>query len=192
MSKKYSEKDNVKTLMKASYESAKDARNTLRNAGYTLDQQLSNINTKVFTDQMGKPHITFRGSVRAVDWLRDDPLIELGLGRFAPRVKEAQRITKQVEAKYGQKADVFGNSLGGALAERSGAGGKIVTHNKAVALTDIGKTIPKNQIDIRSIQDPVSVLSLTQKHKGRFVNTVPVMGLVDSHLYTALPNGLFV
>lgn len=192
MSKKYSEKDNVKTLMKASYESAKDARNTLRNAGYTLDQQLSNINTKVFTDQMGKPHITFRGSVRATDWLRDDPLIALGLGKYAPRVKDAQRVTKLVESKYGQKADVFGNSLGGALAERSGAGGKIVTHNKAVALTDIGKTIPKNQIDIRSIQDPVSVLSLTQKHKGRFVNTVPVMGLVDSHLYTALPNGLFV
>lgn len=192
MSKKYSEKDNVKTLMKASYQSAKDARNTLRDAGYTLDQQLSNINTKVFTDQMGKPHITFRGSVRATDWLRDDPLIALGLGKYAPRVKDAQRVTKLVESKYGQKADVFGNSLGGALAERSGAGGKIVTHNKAVALTDIGKTIPKNQIDIRSIQDPVSVLSLTQKHKGRFVNTVPVMGLVDSHLYTALPNGLFV
>lgn len=192
MSKKYSEKDNVKTLMKASYQSAKDARNTLRDAGYTLDQQLSNINTKVFTDQMGKPHITFRGSVRATDWLRDDPLIALGLGKYAPRVKDAQRVTKLVESKYGQKADVFGNSLGGALAERSGAGGKIVTHNKAVALTDIGKTIGKNQIDIRSIQDPVSVLSLTQKHKGRFVNTIPVMGLVDSHLYTALPNGLFV
>jgi len=124
MSKKYSEKDNVKTLMKASYQSAKDARNTLRDAGYTLDQQLSNINTKVFTDQMGKPHITFRGSVRATDWLRDDPLIALGLGKYAPRVKDAQRVTKLVESKYGQKADVFGNSLGGALAERSGAGGK--------------------------------------------------------------------
>jgi hypothetical protein len=192
MAKPYSEKDNLKTLLKASYESAKDARNTLRDAGYTLDQQLSNINTKVFTDQMGKPHITFRGSVRLVDWLRDDPLIAMGYGKFAPRVKEAQKITKEVEAKYNQPASVFGNSLGGALAEKSGASGKIVTHNKAMSISDIGKTIPKNQTDIRSLQDPVSILALTQKHQGRFVNTVPIMGLKDSHLYTSLPNGFMV
>ena len=192
MSKIYSEKDNVKTLLKASYQSAKDARNTLRDAGYTLDQQLSNINTKVFTDQMGKPHITFRGSVRAIDWIRDDPLIAMGYGKFAPRVQEAQRITKQVEAKYGQPASVFGNSLGGALAEKSGARGKIVTHNKAMSISDIGKTIPKNQIDIRSLQDPVSVLALTQKHKGRFINTVPIAGLKGAHVWQSLPNGLFV
>jgi hypothetical protein len=188
----YSEKDNLKPLLKASYQSTKDARDTLRNAGYTLDQQLSNANTKVFTDQLGKPHIAFRGSKHILDWVRDDPLIALGLGRYAPRVQQAQDITKKVEEKYHQPADVFGNSLGGALAERSGAHGKIVTHNKAVAITDIGKTIPKNQQDIRSIQDPVSVLSLTQKHKGRFVNTTPLLGLVDSHLYSSLPDKFLV
>lgn len=192
MERPYTEKDNLKTLLKASYESAKDAKNTLRDAGYTLDDKLSNINTKVFVDQKGKPHITFRGSVRVVDWLRDDPLIAMGYGKFAPRVKEAQKITKEVEAKYNQPANVFGNSLGGALAEKSGARGKIVTHNKAMSLSDIGKTIPKNQTDVRSLQDPVSVLSLTQKHQGRFVNTVPIMGLRDAHVWQSLPNGLLV
>lgn len=188
----FSEKDNLKTLLKASYENTKDARNTLRSAGYTLDQQLSNMNSKVFTDQMGNPHITFRGSKNAMDWLRDDPLIALGLGKYAPRVKQAQDLTKKVEAKYGKTADVFGNSLGGALAERSGAHGKIVTHNKAVSITDIGKTIPKKQIDVRSLQDPISLLSLTQKHKGKFINTLPLANLTTSHLYTALPDKLFV
>jgi hypothetical protein len=188
----YSEKDNLKPLLKASYETTKDARNTLRDAGYTLDQQLSNMNTKVFTDQMGKPHIAFRGSKHILDWIRDDPLIALGLGKYAPRVQQAKDITKKVEEKYHKPADVFGNSLGGFLAENSGAHGKIVTHNKAVSITDIGKTISKNQEDIRSLQDPVSVLSLTQKHKGRFVNTTPVMGLVDSHLYSSLPDKFLV
>lgn len=188
----YSEKDNLKPILKASYESTKDSRNTLRDAGYTLDQQLSSANTKVFTDTMGKPHIAFRGSKHILDWIRDDPLIGLGLGAYAPRVKQAKDITAKVEQKYHQAADVFGNSLGGALAERSGAHGKIITHNKAISITDIGKTIPKNQQDIRSLQDPVSVLSLTQKHKGRFVNTTPILGLVDSHLYSSLPDKFLV
>ena len=188
----YSEKDNLKTLLQASYEPTKEADKTLQEAGYTLDKSLSNMNTKVFTDAMGKPHITFRGSRHILDWVRDDPLIALGLGSFAPRVQQAKEITKKVESKYGQAADVFGNSLGGALAEMSGARGKIVTHNKAVAITDIGKTIPKNQKDIRTLNDPVSLLSLTQKHKGRFVNTMPVSGLVQSHLYTALPDKFLV
>jgi hypothetical protein len=188
----YSEKDNLKTLLQASYEPTKQADKTLQKAGYTLDKSLSNMNTKVFTDAMGKPHITFRGSRHILDWVRDDPLIALGLGRFAPRVQQAKEITKKVESKYGKEADVFGNSLGGALAEMSGAHGKIVTHNKAVAITDIGKTISKNQKDIRTLNDPVSLLSLTQKHKGRFVNTMPVSGLVQAHLYTALPDKFLV
>ena len=188
----YDGKDDLKTLLKASYEPTKDAEKTLSNAGYKMDNDLSNMNTKVFTDAFGKPHMTFRGSKNILDWVRDDPLIALGLGSYAPRVQQAKDITKKVEAKYKQPVDVFGNSLGGALAERSGASGKIITHNKAVAITDIGKTISKNQTDIRTLNDPVSLLSLTQKHKGRFENTAPKMGLVEAHLYTALPNGFMV
>jgi len=188
----YSEKDNLKTLLQASYEPTIKANDTLKKAGYTLDTSLSNMNSKVFTDSMGKPHITFRGSRHILDWVRDDPLIALGLGKYAPRVQQAQALTKKVEEKYHQPADVFGNSLGGALAERSGAHGKIVTHNKAVALTDIGKTISNKQIDVRSVQDPVSFLSLTQKHKGKFINTTPITGLVNSHLYTSLSDKFLV
>jgi len=188
----YSEKDNLKTLLKASYENTKEADKTLQDAGYKLDKDLSSANTKVFLDAMGKPHIAYRGSKHILDWIRDDPLIALGLGNYAPRVQQAKDITKKVENKYHQAADVFGNSLGGALAERSGAHGKIVTHNKAVAITDIGKTIPKKQTDVRTLNDPVSILGLTQKHKGRFVNTMPQNGLVQAHLYTALPDKFLV
>ena len=188
----YDGKDDLKTMLQASYEPTKDAEKTLSNAGYKMDKEFSNMNTKVFTDAFGKPHMTFRGSKNILDWVRDDPLIALGLGSYAPRVQQAKAITKKVEAKYGQPVDVFGNSLGGALAERSGASGKIITHNKAVAITDIGKTIQKKQTDVRTLNDPVSVLSLTQKHQGKFINTAPTMGLIDAHLYTALPNGLLV
>jgi len=51
------------------------------------------------------------------------------------------------------------------LAEKSGAHGKIVTHNKGVGILDIGRTIPKNQTDFRNKNDIVSLLSLTQNHK---------------------------
>jgi len=188
----YSEKDNLKTLLQASYEPTSVAKNTLEKAGYKLDSSLSNMNSKVFTDAMGKPHITFRGSKHILDFLRDDPLIGLGLGRYAPRVQQAKELTKKVEAKYGKPAEVFGNSLGGALAERSGAHGKIVTHNKAIAFTDAFKSIPKNQTDVRTWNDPVSVLGLTQRHQGRFVNTAPKLGLIDAHLYTSLKDRFMV
>jgi hypothetical protein len=188
----YSEKDNLKTLLTASYEPTNKAKDTLQKAGYTLDSSLSNMNSKVFTDSMGKPHITFRGSRHILDWVRDDPLIALGLGRYAPRVQQAKELTKKVEAKYGKSADVFGNSLGGALAERSGAHGKIVTHNKALAFTDIGKLIPKKQTDVRTLNDPVSILGLTQRHSGKFINTAPLINLIDAHLPNALSNKFMV
>ena len=57
------------------------------------------------------------------------------------------------------------------MADKSGAKGNIVTYNKGVGLGDIGRTIPKNQTDIRAKSDIVSALALTQKHKnGDLIN----------------------
>ena len=64
-------------------------------------------------------------------------------------------------------ADVFGHSLGGSLAEKSGAKGKITTYNKGVGLFDIGRKVGSNQVDHRSKNDVVSLLSLTQLHHNK-------------------------
>jgi hypothetical protein len=93
----------------------------------------------------------------------DDGFIGLGLGDYGFRSKNAKRLTQKVEAKYGKPANAVGHSYGGKLIEDSGAKGKIITYNKAVGLGDIGKKISKNQLDVRSEGDIISLPSLSQR-----------------------------
>jgi hypothetical protein len=161
----------IKPILKSSYQNQKEASKTLEKLGYTYDKGLSTNQSKVFVDSQGNPNIAFRGSKTARDWLISDPLLALGLQNLDPRFKEAKALTKKVEQKYGKPVDVFGHSLGGTLAENSGAKGSIITYNKGAGIGDIGKTIPKNQTDIRAKSDIVSALSLTQKHNnGDLIN----------------------
>jgi hypothetical protein len=156
----------IRPILEASYQPKKLASKTLSKYGYAIDKKLSTNESKVFVDSMGNPNIVFRGSKTVKDWLISDPLLAVGASRFDPRFKEAKQLTKQVEQKYGKPADVFGHSLGGRIAEASGTKGQITTYNKGVGYADIGKTIPKNQTDIRTAADIVSALSLTQKYDG--------------------------
>jgi hypothetical protein len=161
----------IKPILEASYQPKKLASKTLAKSGYTLDKKLSTNESKVFVDEQGNPNIAFRGSTNAKDFLFSDPLLSIGASKYDPRFIQAKQLTKQVEKKYGKPADVFGHSLGGSLAEASGAKGNIITYNKGVGVAGIGKTIPKNQTDIRTKADIVSVLSLTQKHDdGDLIN----------------------
>jgi len=161
----------IKPILNSSYQNQKEASKTLGKLGYTYDKKLSTNQSKVFVDSQGNPNIAFRGSKTAKDWLISDPLLALGLQNLDPRFKEAKALTKKVEKKYGKPVDVYGHSLGGKIAEESGAKGNIVTYNKGAGLGDIGKTIPKNQTDIRTKSDIVSALSLTQKHNnGDLIN----------------------
>ena len=65
----------------------------------------------------------------------------------------------KVQAKYGP-AHAIGHSLGGHLAEHSGAKGLILAVDKAVGLRDLAipQTNP-NELDIRARGDVVSALS---------------------------------
>lgn len=161
----------VKDLLTASYQSQHDAQTALAKHGFGYDPQLSNMENKVFIDPFGKPHIAYRGSRTLKDFIVNDSLIGLGLGAYAPRVIEGKHIAKMAESKYGQAPNAYGNSLGGYIAERSGTSGDIVTHNKPVTLHDIGKRIPANQTDIRTINDPVSALAITQRHSNPLLQT---------------------
>jgi hypothetical protein len=136
---------------------------------------------------MGNPNIAFRGSKTAKDWLVSDTLLGLGASRLDPRFSQAKALTKQVEKKYGKPADVFGHSLGGAIAEKSGAKGKITTFNKGVGIGDIGKTIPKNQTDVRTKADLVSALSLTQKYNGDQKTIKGSLNPIAAHSLDNLP-----
>ena len=175
-----------KEILKASYLNPQEASKHLEGLGYNYDHELSSPESKVFTDKEGKPHIAFRGSQRVKDdWLGADIKLLLGLEKYDRRFREAKHTTKLVEDKYGRGADVFGHSLGGSLAEKSGAGGHIYTHNKGTGIFDIGRTIGHNQTDTRKKNDIVSLLSLTQKHKNKLIEEA------GKHKYNFLANHKF-
>ena len=160
--KKSQYRSDLANLVKASYSSQKDAQKIL-NDNYTIDKDLSKMNSKVFLDKRtNKPVILHRGTVTAGD-VFNDGLLAVGLGRFSGRNKQAKRLTKKVEEKYNAPAAAVGHSLGGWLAERSGNKGDVVTFNKAVGLGDIGtKKNSNRQFDVRTTGDLVSGLGFTQ------------------------------
>jgi hypothetical protein len=178
----------IRPILDASYQPKKLAAKTLAKSGYTLDKKLSTNESKVFVDSQGNPNIAFRGSKTVKDFLFSDALVGLGGSRLDPRFTEAKALTKRVETKYGKPADVFGHSLGGTLAEASGAKGNITTFNKGVGYGDIGKTIPKNQTDIRTKADVVSLLSLTQKYGNGNQETIKgSLNPIKAHSLEQLP-----
>lgn len=189
------DRENIRPILEASMANQREAKQILGNMGYTYDPELSTNESKVFIDKEGNPNIAFRGSKRIEDFLITDPLLAFGLEGFTTRFTTAKDLTKKVEEKYGKPADAFGFSLGGSLAEKSGASGKIVTYNKGTGILDIGRTIPKNQIDIRTPADKVSALATTQKHKyGNLVelNKPWSQDILTAHKINNLPNNFFV
>jgi len=155
-------------LLKSSYLPQKEAAEKLKHYGYDYDHELSRMDTKVLVKD-GKPIIVHRGSKTARDWL-DDGLLAFGLEKYSKRFQDAKEITKKAEEKYNKSADTVGHSLGGSLAEKSGANGNIITYNKGVGLGDIGtKKNSNRQLDVRAEGDIVSLLGNTQNSNKEIV-----------------------
>lgn len=152
------EEDNLKSIFEASYKNPREAQMLLEGKGYKYDSELSSPDTKVFLDKEGNPHVAFRGSHRVEDAFTD---LQVGLGIKTKREKEAQQAVKQIQEKYKKPVSAYGTSLGGKLAEESGAS-KVYTYNKAVGVKDLFKQIPSSQTDIRTSRDIVSLPSFTQ------------------------------
>ena len=92
--KKSQYRNDLKDLVKASYQSQRDAKILLGDR-YSPDTALSSMNTKVFVDnKTKKPVILHRGTVTAGD-VFNDGLLAVGLGRFSGRNKKAKRLTKK-------------------------------------------------------------------------------------------------
>jgi hypothetical protein len=159
-------RDQYKSLIDASYQGTNDGANTAAKQGFTMDRDLSNRKQKVYLDANKNPHVVFTGT-RTLGDVVTDAALAVGLGRFTQRFQDSKKIVKKVKEKYGREVTASGHSLGGSLAEYSGAK-KVITLDKGVGLGDIGRRIKKNQTDIRTTTDPVSALALTQ-HGGKKV-----------------------
>jgi hypothetical protein len=180
-------KEKIQKILEASYLNQNEAKDKLQDLGYRYDPELSSNDNKVFIDKNGNPNIVFRGTHKyRVKDLVSDAALALGLQKYNNRFKEAQHVTKLVEDKYHKPVDLYGHSLGGRLAEyvNNDKVGNIVTLNKGTGIFDIGKSIPKNQLDIRTTKDPFSALSMTQQHKFGNYHEIPsplTQGLLEAH-----------
>jgi hypothetical protein len=179
------EEDNLNTIFRASYQNPKDAQTTLEKKGYKYDTELSSPDTKVFVDEMGTPHIAYRGTHRVMDWATNFKILT-GKGTETEKVREAKDTAKKVEAKYGKAANAYGHSQGGFISENSGVGGQIYTYNKAVAPKDIFKKISEKQTDIRTTRDVVSLPSYFQSGKKITIQSPVGTDALSAHALKAL------
>jgi hypothetical protein len=153
---------NLSQILEASYKPQREAEQDFSKLGYTYDPELSSMDTKVFIDKEGNPNIAYRGSVRAKeDWLSNANIL---LGGKSAKDKEAIQTAKMVQAKYGKAPTSYGHSRAGRSAELAGeaTGGKVITYNKAALPQDAFKKIRKEQTDIRTSKDLVSLPSVFQ------------------------------
>ena len=160
--------------MKAAYHSHHKAKLIGKKYGYHYDRELSSKHAKVYHDDNYNPIVVFRGT-DITDWndLKTDAAIALGMYKHTKRYQEAKELTKAIRNKYGsKKLTALGHSLGGKIAEGINAD-RVITYNKAAGLGDIKRNIPKNQIDIKSLGDPVSMLSHLDTGQGKTVHVIP-------------------
>jgi hypothetical protein len=177
------EEKKIKKILKASYKPQAQAEADLQKLGYKYDHELSSMENKVFYDpKTNKPSIGYRGSTTAKDWVGN---LKLGLGFRDKDAEKRIQLADQVKQKYGQSADVFGDSRGGYIAEQAGKqyGGNVYTYNKATLPEDIFSPIRPEQTDIRTKGDIVSLPSYFQQggNKKELISSQLFPNILSSH-----------
>ena len=138
---------------------------------WVIDHTLSGQRAQVYQNsKTNKIVIVHRGTASIQDWVTD---ARMALGDTSgERFLHAERIQRAAEKKYGHVDFTLGHSLGASIAEKVGKkSNRILTYNKPVLPSEIIKTIPKNQHDIRTFGDAISTLTGWQK-SGNPVTTI--------------------
>jgi hypothetical protein len=158
----------LKGLLDASYDSK------VKKVGdFEKDKKLSSSTSKVYRNPItGQVVVAHRGTAGITDW-GNNALYALGgkeAYKLTPRYKEAEKVQRRAEKKYGaENVTTIGHSQGGLQSELLGGRSKeIITLNKATLPFESNKN--KNQYDIRSERDVVSGLNPFAKKSKRDVN----------------------
>jgi hypothetical protein len=158
----------LKGLLDASYDSK------VKKVGdFEKDKKLSSSTSKVYRNPItGQVVVAHRGTAGFTDW-GNNAVYALGgkeAYKLTPRYKEAEKVQRRAEKKYGaENVTTIGHSQGGLQSELLGGRSKeIITLNKATLPFESNKN--KNQYDIRSDRDVVSGLNPFAKKSKRDVN----------------------
>jgi len=150
----------LKNLLEASYDKGIN-----ETRGYVKDESLSKGKTKVFVNAEGKTVVSHRGTDGVKDWGNNLAYAVGGkaLYKTTDRFKDAKRIQREAEKKYGRdNITTIGHSQGGLQAELLGKkGNETITYNKATR--PFSNKQSKNQTDIRTSNDLISALNPFQK-----------------------------
>jgi len=182
-------KEDVSQFLEASYLPQREAEAKMSKMGFTYDPESSNMERKVFVDTKGNPHISYRGSVRADDWLGN---ARIALGKKDVKMEGDLSETGDVLKKYaGKEITHYGHSRGGRTAELAGErfGGKVYTFNKATAPTDIFKKTRAEQTDIRTTHDVVSLPSIFQTGGKKITLATDKKTPIAAHAVSTLKTG---
>jgi len=159
--------EELKKFVDAGYKTKSEAENI---DGYVLDKELSTKRDKVYYDPKSNKAVhTIAGTDKALDWT-NNLLIPLGLHQYSNRYKNAERIQKEANKKYGKEnLSLVSHSQSGNiaqnLAKKKLVGDENITLNPAI----IGSH-KKNVKVVRSSGDVVSALTLKNK-KDKTINT---------------------
>jgi hypothetical protein len=157
----------LKGLLGASYDPKID-----KVGDFILDSKLSTKTSKVYHNpNSGQTVVAHKGTEGILDW-GNNAVYALGgktAYKMTPRYKEAEKVQKKAESKYGAKnVSTIGHSQGGLQAELLGGKSKeIITLNKATRPFESNTN--KNQYDVRSGRDVVSALNPFEKKSSKNV-----------------------
>jgi len=147
---------------KAAYGSAADRTRIASESGLVYDPSASGKQVATYVNPATKQVVVaHRGTATKHDIVTDAALA-LGLQRYTPRFRKAQKKTKDIQKKYeGYEVTHTGHSLGGAIAMEQGkrSGGRVVAFNRGAGLTSIGGRRAKNQTDYVNKRDLVSTMT---------------------------------
>lgn len=151
----------LKSVLKNSYN--KKPKEEKIDNNLIMDKDLSGRRVQTYIDNnTGEVYFTIRGTQGMRDILTDIKLFFTPTSKLKnlKRFKYADEMLKKVEQKYGKEnINVIGHSLGSKIAEIIGDENhkNIITYNKPVLPFE--KIIDKkNQIDIKTSRDPISLL----------------------------------
>lgn len=150
-------RDELQNLLKLSYHY--DKKNPASYKGFKVDPQLSGTRAQVYYNaSTGQAVIAHRGTQGLADWYTDAQMF--WGNRSGPRFQHALKIQRQAEVKYGaENLTTIGHSLGAALASESGGKSKeIIAFNGPTTIDRLHTGQRKNQFDVRSQNDPVSIM----------------------------------
>jgi hypothetical protein len=142
--------------------------------GYSIDKTLSDERVKVFPKNNSKDVVVVhRGSEGLTDWIDNVSYATQGKVVGTPSYNMHRARHLKAVQKYGTENIIgVGHSRAGLYVQtldKEFPMKEIITYNKAAGPTDILKSLPPKQTDVRVGNDVVSLLTPTQRSSNRTI-----------------------